>query len=121
MTTGGEHEPDFRVGGREINRAYGDGTSLIFESWYRDIVADSRIVYTSSLYGGDELATVSLTTVELAPADGGTLLRLTEQATFLDGREDPGWRRQGTGDWLDALGAELRRGPRERATGERPS
>ncbi|MCW2879671.1 MAG: hypothetical protein JWQ95_3771, partial [Sphaerisporangium sp.] len=28
--------------------------------------------------------------------------------TFLDGREDPSWRRQGTSDWLDALGADLR-------------
>ncbi|MFI7611178.1 SRPBCC family protein [Nonomuraea terrae] len=107
---GGGHELEFRVGGREINRspAGESGKPLTFESWYRDIVAGSRIVYTSCLYGGDDLATVSLTTVEFAPADDGTLLTLTEQATFLDGREDPSWRRQGTGDWLDALGAELR-------------
>ncbi|PZG03495.1 SRPBCC domain-containing protein [Nonomuraea aridisoli] len=110
FASGGEHELDFRVGGREINRGAGeDGKALTFESWYRDIVADSRIVYTSSPCGGDDLATVSLTTVEFAPADSGTLLTLTEQGTFLDGREDPSWRRQGTSDWLDALGAELRR------------
>jgi hypothetical protein len=47
--------------------------------------------------------------VEFAEADGGTLLTLTEHGTFLDGREDPSWRRQGTGDWLDALGADLKR------------
>jgi hypothetical protein len=46
--------------------------------------------------------------VEFVPAEGGTLLTLTEQGTFLDGREDPSWRRQGTSDWLDALGADLR-------------
>ncbi|GLW11356.1 activator of HSP90 ATPase [Microtetraspora sp. NBRC 13810] len=110
-TPGGEHELDFRVGGRETNRARPDGTDkvLTFESWYRDIVTGHRIIYTSTLYDGAELATVSLTTVEFTPADGATLLTLTEHGTFLDGREDPDWRRQGTGDWLDALGADLRR------------
>ncbi|MFI6510860.1 hypothetical protein ACIBCT_24920 [Streptosporangium sp. NPDC050855] len=38
---------------------------------------------------------------------GGTRLLLTEQATFLDGREEPAWREQGTACWLDALGTEL--------------
>jgi hypothetical protein len=33
---------------------------------------------------------------------------LTEQGTYLDGLEDPGWREQGTGQQLDALGAELK-------------
>jgi hypothetical protein len=32
---------------------------------------------------------------------------LTEQGTFLDGREEPDWRERGTAAWLDALGAEL--------------
>lgn len=49
------------------------------------------------------------TTVEFAPADDGTRLLLTEQGTFLDGHEDPAWREQGTGCWLDALGAYLLR------------
>ncbi len=51
--------------------------------------------------------TVSITTVELEPADGGTRLVLTEQGAFLDGREEPAWREQGTSDQLDALGKEL--------------
>lgn len=38
---------------------------------------------------------------------GGTRLLLTEQATFLDGREEPARREQGTACWLDALGTEL--------------
>jgi uncharacterized protein YndB with AHSA1/START domain len=113
-TPTGQHELDFRIGGREVNRASHDGGGgggdqmLTFESSYHDIVTDRRIVYTSTLHGGAELATVSLTTVEFVPAEGGTLLTLTEQGTFLDGREDPSWRRQGTSDWLDALGADLR-------------
>jgi uncharacterized protein YndB with AHSA1/START domain len=112
---GAEHELDFRVGGQEVNRgSHEGGPPLIFESLYRDIVAGERIVYTSALSAGGVLATVSLTTVEFEAAEGGTRLVLTEQGTFLDGREDPAWREQGTGQWLDALGAELgRTGPQQ--------
>jgi uncharacterized protein YndB with AHSA1/START domain len=113
---GTEHELDFRVGGREVNRGSHDGgPELTFESLYQDIVPGQRIVYTSILSAGSALATVSLTTVELGPADGGTRLVLTEQGTFLDGLEDPAWREQGTSQWLDALGAELDRDRQERA------
>jgi hypothetical protein len=52
---------------------------------------------------------VSLTTVELGPTGAGTRLLLTEQGTFLDGREPARWREEGTGRWLDALAAELPR------------
>ncbi|MGW4381186.1 SRPBCC family protein [Kitasatospora sp. NPDC004531] len=102
------HELDFRVGGRELNRARrADGPELVFESWYRDIVPGRRLVYTSTLHAGDRLATVSLTTVEFHPDDTGTRLVLTEQGAYLDGEEQPAWREQGTGAWLDALGAFL--------------
>ena len=50
---------------------------------------------------------MSLTTVELYAAGDGTRLVLTEQGAFLDGLEQPAWREQGTGDQLNALGAEL--------------
>ncbi|MEU9320434.1 SRPBCC family protein [Streptomyces sp. NPDC048295] len=103
------HELDFRVGGHEVNRARRtDGVELVFESWYRDIVPDQRLVYTSTLNAGDELATVSLTTVEFHHEGAGTRLVLTEQGTFLNGNEEPSWREQGTGAWLDALGNFLR-------------
>lgn len=55
------------------------------------------------------LATVSVTTVEFVPDGTGTRLLLTEQGTFLDDQEQPAWREQGTGEWLDALGRELGR------------
>ncbi|MFD8531700.1 SRPBCC family protein [Streptosporangium canum] len=107
-TPDADHELDFRVGGREANRSRPDsGPSLTFESLYRDIVPEERIVYTSVLHVGEDLAAASLTTVTFCPADGGTRLVLTEQGTFLDGREEPSWRELGTGDWLDALGVEL--------------
>lgn len=37
----------------------------------------------------------------------GTTLVLTEQGAFLDGREEPAWRENGTADQLKALAAVL--------------
>ena len=104
-----EHRLDFRVGGHEMARgANSDGAVLTFESTYLDIVPQARIVYSSTLSARDKLATASITTVEMAPAVDGTRLVLTEQGTYLDGLEDPGWREQGTSRQLDALGSALK-------------
>ena len=109
FAAGGDHELDFRVGGTEVNRARGDeGQLLTFESRYQEIVAGERIVYTSTLSAEEDVVTVSLTTVGFEADGEGALLVLTEHGAFLDGHEEPAWREQGTGDWLDALGAELR-------------
>ena len=106
----GPHELDFRAGGREVNRGHNqDGQVLTFESQYHDIVVDQRIAYTSTLSVGENVVTVSLTTVELTADGDTTRLLLTEHGAFLDGHEQPAWRQQGTGQWLDALAAELER------------
>jgi len=104
------HRLDFRIGGHEScqGRAPG-GDPLAFESVYRDIVPDERIVYSSTLSAGERLSTVSITTVEFVPAPDGTRLVLTEQGTFLDGMEQPQWREQGTKDQLTTLAAVVRR------------
>lgn len=104
------HELDFRVGGREVARGGPDGGPVMtFETLYRDIVPDQRIVYTSTMSTGTDVMTVSLTTVEFTPGgDGGTRLVLTEQGAYLDGREQPAWREQGTADHLEALAAQLK-------------
>ncbi|MFC6880973.1 MULTISPECIES: SRPBCC domain-containing protein [Actinomadura] len=112
-TGGGERRFDFRVGGVEVGRVNReDGTPLIFESRYQDIVENERILYSTTLSEGDALATVSLTTVEFLGADDGARLVLTEQGTYLEGREEPAWRERGTADWLDALSAELHKDDR---------
>ena len=113
------HRLDFRVGGREVNHGGPDGGPVMtFESFYRDIVSELRIVYSSTMSAGDEVMTVSVTTVEFRPAEAGTpeagtpegatRLVLTEQGTFLDGREEPAWREHGTAAQLAALAAELK-------------
>lgn len=101
---GSEHELDFREGGLEVARGRNSaGTPLRFESLYREIREHRRIVYTSVLYEGKVPATVSLTTVEFEPTSAGTRLTVTEQGAYLDGREEPQWREQGTSSQLDAL------------------
>jgi uncharacterized protein YndB with AHSA1/START domain len=103
-----EHQLDFRIGGKETIRSTVNGnTAVAVESAYHDIVPGKRIVYATTLSADGRLATLSLTTVEFTADGDGTKLTLIEQGTFLDGQEEPAWREQGTGDWLDALGAEL--------------
>jgi uncharacterized protein YndB with AHSA1/START domain len=105
---GAVHELDFRVGGRELARGGSpDGEELTFESVYRDIVPDERIVFASTMAVRDAVVTVSITTVQIAPSAEGTRLELVEQGTFLDGHEQPEWRERGTGAQLDALATEL--------------
>jgi uncharacterized protein YndB with AHSA1/START domain len=54
------------------------------------------------------LTSVSLTTIELCPDDGGgTHLVFTEHGAFLDGLEDPPEREHGTSLLLDGLDALL--------------
>jgi uncharacterized protein YndB with AHSA1/START domain len=107
-TPANDHQLDFRVGGVETNRgATPNGQAVSFISRYHDIVPGERIAYSSTLLFGDELSTVSQTTVEFVADGAGTRLRLVEQGAYLDGHEQPSWREQGTGDQLDALGREL--------------
>jgi len=100
---------DFRVGGTEAVHGGdgGDAVDLVATSEYHDIVPDERIVYTTALFTDEVLSTVSLTTVQFARDGDGTRLVLTEQGTFLDDQEQPEWREQGTGNWLDALGRQV--------------
>lgn len=103
-----EHTMDFRVGGLEVNRSNGsNGKLLEFESRYLDIVPDHRIIYTSTLSADGELATVSITTIELTADNAETILLLSESDVFLDGGEQPSWREQGTADWLGKLDIEF--------------
>jgi uncharacterized protein YndB with AHSA1/START domain len=106
----GGYELDFRVGGweRSVARQAG-GPVHVYEARYQDIVPDQRIIFTYDMYLDETRISVSLATVELSPAGGGTRLLYTEQGAFLDGHEVPAERERGFGDLLDALDAELRR------------
>jgi uncharacterized protein YndB with AHSA1/START domain len=103
-----EHTNDFRQFGMERTRfRYGDGPEIINETIYQDIVPESRIVFSYRMAIGNTPMSVSLTTMELIPTDGGTLLVHTEQGTYLDGSDDGRGREEGTRGLLEALAREI--------------
>jgi uncharacterized protein YndB with AHSA1/START domain len=103
-----EYELDFRVGGREVNSGGPPGgPSFTYEATYRDIVPGERFIYAYDMYADDVRISVSLGTVELAPAGSGTRLTYTEQAAMLDGLDTVEQRERGTIELLDALGRAL--------------
>jgi uncharacterized protein YndB with AHSA1/START domain len=105
----GDHEFDFRVGGRERLAGGPKGGPIhAFDCLYQDIVANQRIVYTYDMHLDDKRISVSLATVEFKPSGAGTRLIFTEQGVFLDGYDDAGSRERGTHGLLDKLGAALR-------------
>lgn len=99
---------DFRVGGKETSRGSVGDSVFLYEATYHDIVEDERIVYAYDMYMDDNRISVSLGTVELTPDGDGTRLVYTEKGAYLDGRDTPDQRRQGTEQLFDALGESLK-------------
>jgi uncharacterized protein YndB with AHSA1/START domain len=107
-----ELDLDFRIGGREISRGGPKGGPVhTYEGRYYDIVPNERIVYAYDMHIDETRISVSVATVEFKPAGTGTRLIFTEQGAYLDGHDTSAEREHGTGELLDALGAELRRQP----------
>lgn len=104
-----EHQLDFRVGGRELNRGAMDGVVHFYDARYEDIVQDSRIIIAYTMTLGETKISASLMTVELLPEGSTTRLILTEQIAVLDSRYPVAGREEGTRELLDNLDAELRR------------
>jgi uncharacterized protein YndB with AHSA1/START domain len=101
-------ELDFRVGGRErLGGVWPDGRVSAFDARYHDIVPDRRIVYSYDMHLDGTRISVSLATVEFAPAAGGTRMIFTEQDVFLDGHDNRNQREQGTRALFDRLAEAL--------------
>jgi uncharacterized protein YndB with AHSA1/START domain len=106
----GEHELDFREGGRERLLADVHGAVYTYDALYEDIVPNERIVFTYNMHRDGRRMSVSVTTVELIPSGARTRLRYTEQGVFLDGEDKAELREQGTKEMLDKLGQALAHG-----------
>jgi len=99
---------DFQVGGREYSSGGPpEGPVFVFDAVYQEIVPGQRIVYTYNLDSDGVRISVSITTIELIPVEGGTTLVFTEQGAFFDGLDTPEVREHGTNEMLDALGKTL--------------
>jgi uncharacterized protein YndB with AHSA1/START domain len=104
--TGAGYELDFQVGGHEFNRGGPPGGLVYtYDSEFRDIVPEQRIVYTYEMFAGDDRISVSVATVEFQTVDGATRLVLTEQGVFLDGHDTSAQREFGTRQMLESLAA----------------
>jgi uncharacterized protein YndB with AHSA1/START domain len=102
------YELDFRVGGREVNRGGPPGGPVYtYESQFRDIVPEERIIYTYEMYAGENRISVSVATVQFHSEGATTRLVLTEQGVFLDGHDTAAQREEGTRSLLESLAAFL--------------
>jgi len=101
---GAGYNLDFRVGGREVNRGGPPGGPVFtYDSEFRDIVPEQRIVYTYEMHADDARISVSVATVQFRGLDATTQLILTEQGVFLDGQDTAAQREEGTRSLLDSL------------------
>ncbi len=99
---------DFRVGGHETNRGGPPGGPIYaYDSEFRDIVTEQRIIYTYEMFAEDDRISVSVATVEFHAEGASTRLVLTEQSVFLDGLDNSGQREGGTKHLLDSLASFL--------------
>ena len=108
---GAGYDLDFRVGGREVNRAGPPGGPVYtYQSEFHDIVPEQRIIYTYEMYADETRISVSVATVQFRGRDATTQLVLTEQGVFLDGHDTAAQREEGTRILLDSLAAILNGG-----------
>ena len=108
---GAGYDLDFRVGGREVNRAGPPGGPVYtYQSEFHDIIPEQRIIYTYEMYADEARISVSVATVQFRSRDATTQLVLTEQGAFLDGHDTSAQREEGTEILLDSLAAILNGG-----------
>lgn len=103
-----EYTADFRAGGREVSRfRFGTGPEIVNEMTYLDIIPDARLIFAYRMATEAGPMSASLTTIELIPQEGGTLLVQTEQGAYLDGSDDGTHREEGWHELLESLAREV--------------
>lgn len=97
-----------RPGGEEILRGRFDAAETLYRARYHLIEPPARLIYAYEMFLDGAPLSVSLASVVLVEASGGTALLYTEQAALLPGGEGLAARRRGTEAQLDRLDALLR-------------
>lgn len=101
-------ELDFRVGGEEVLCGEFPGGTTSFVARFYEIEANTRIVYAYDMHLSGKHHSLSLATVELRPAEGGTRMIFTEAVAFLDGTENAAARERGTAAHFERIAGVLR-------------
>lgn len=103
-------EDDFTPGGRDVFRCGSPG-ALIYRGdvRYESIVPNARIVYVETLTREGAMLSSALVTMQMIPANGGTLLRMTAQMAVYDESGMADGYREGWQSVLENLEEELRK------------
>jgi len=104
---------DFRAGGEcLLIFKLGDdtpfpGVEIVTTERFHDIVENRRIVSAQLMALGERNITSALMTIELSPAEGGTLLSFTHQGAFFENSGGPEMREHGWRELFNRLGKAL--------------
>jgi uncharacterized protein YndB with AHSA1/START domain len=81
-------EQSFKTGGTEILQGrFANGMETRYDARFYEIIENERIVYVYDMHIRARHHSVSLATVEIASAAGGTRLIYTEHTAWLDGTD----------------------------------
>lgn len=115
---GGGHEDvafesDFRPGGESHSRyklgaqTPFPGVEIASAEHFHDIVENRRIVSAQVMTFGGRNISSALLTIELTPADNGTIMTFTHQGAFFENSGGPEMREQGWQVLFERLGQSL--------------
>ncbi|HEV7326382.1 MAG TPA: SRPBCC family protein [Bosea sp. (in: a-proteobacteria)] len=99
-----QFDVDFRVGGHERSRfRFQGGPPITNDTVYQVIQPNERIIlaYTMAIDGAP--LSGSLLTMEFVPEGTGTKFVFTEQGAYLDGKDGPIQREEGSRELLESL------------------
>jgi uncharacterized protein YndB with AHSA1/START domain len=103
-----QFDVDFRVGGFERSRfRFQGGPPITNDTVYQIIQPDERIILAYAMTIDGAPLSGSLLTIEFEPEGSGTRLVFTEQGAYLDGKDGPVHREEGSRELLEKLAAEL--------------
>ncbi|MCV9937970.1 SRPBCC family protein [Boseaceae bacterium BT-24-1] len=99
-----QFDVDFRVGGHERSRfRFQGGPPITNDTVYQVIQPNERIILAYAMAIDGAPLSGSLLTMEFMPEGTGTRFVFTEQGAYLDGKDGPIHREEGSRELLEAL------------------
>lgn len=99
-----QFDVDFRVGGHERSRfRFQGGPPITNDTVYQVIQPNERIILAYAMVIDGAPLSGSLLTMEFVPEGTGTRFVFTEQGAYLDGKDGPIQREEGSRELLESL------------------